>query len=159
PSRLISYLGVDVAGPPTYRPVATFARAAGKTPDLAGYVTGWSQPFSVSFARTLFRHRMTLLVRFDPADASLADIAGGDFDDSLRLYATSVRDFGHSVVISFGQDINAAGRSPDYNNVLAHAFIAAWRHIVTLFRAQGADNVTWMWTISANPSGTSPVAW
>ena len=28
-------------------------------------------------------------------------------------------------------------------------FVAAWRHIVTLFRGQGADNVTWLWTINA----------
>jgi len=27
-------------------------------------------------------------------------------------------------------------------------FVAAWRHIVTVFREQGATNVTWMWTIN-----------
>ena len=27
-------------------------------------------------------------------------------------------------------------------------FVAAWRHIVTLFRARGARNVTWMWTVN-----------
>jgi hypothetical protein len=82
----------------------------------------------------------------------------GDYDFYFRLYATSVRNFGHSVVISFGQDMNAAGHSWGYGNVPARVLIAAWRHIVTLFRSQGADNVTWMWTISANRPGTSPAA-
>ena len=27
-------------------------------------------------------------------------------------------------------------------------FVAAWRHIVTLFRALGARNVTWLWTVN-----------
>ena len=36
--------------------------------------------------------------------------------------------------------------------------MAAWRHIVTLFRSQGADNVTWLWTINADRPGTGPIA-
>ena len=27
-------------------------------------------------------------------------------------------------------------------------FVAAWRHIVTVFRALGARNVTWLWTVN-----------
>jgi mannan endo-1,4-beta-mannosidase len=29
---------------------------------------------------------------------------------------------------------------------------------VTLFRGQGADNVTWLWTVQADESGTGPIA-
>ena len=35
--------------------------------------------------------------------------------------------------------------------------MAAWRHIVTLFRAEGADNVTWLWTINRDTHGTGPI--
>ena len=34
--------------------------------------------------------------------------------------------------------------------------MAAWRHVVTLFRAQGAHNVTWLWTLQADEPGTAP---
>jgi glycosyl hydrolase family 26 len=27
--------------------------------------------------------------------------------------------------------------------------VAAWRHIVRVFRAAGADNVTWLWTVNS----------
>ncbi len=42
--------------------------------------------------------------------------------------------------------------------------MAAWRHIVTLFRALGARNVTWLWTVNIinnTQGGTipSPEAW
>ena len=36
--------------------------------------------------------------------------------------------------------------------------MAAWRHIVTLFRDQGARNVTWIWTVQADEPGTGPIA-
>ena len=35
--------------------------------------------------------------------------------------------------------------------------MAAWRHIVTLFRGQGASNVTWLWTLQADEPGTGPI--
>jgi beta-mannanase len=36
--------------------------------------------------------------------------------------------------------------------------VAAWRHIVTLFRREGADNVTWLWTLQADDTLTGPAA-
>ena len=41
--------------------------------------------------------------------------------------------------------------------------MAAWRHIVDVFRSTGADNVTWLWTVNAVVNGSSqipnPDAW
>jgi hypothetical protein len=169
PSRMISWLGFDVAGRASYGPVAAFTKAAGASPDIAGYVTVWGRPFAASLARTFVRHGIIPLVQIDPAGASLPAIANGNDDAYLRAFATSVRNFGHPVVISFGQDMNTAGHSWDYGHAPARAFtgawrhfvfIAAWRHIVTLFRGQGAHNVIWMWAISADRPGASPgAAW
>jgi hypothetical protein len=36
--------------------------------------------------------------------------------------------------------------------------VKAWRHIVTIFRAEGADNVTWLSTLEADAPGTGPIA-
>ena len=36
--------------------------------------------------------------------------------------------------------------------------VAAWRHIVSLFRSQGANNVAWLWTINPDLSTTGPLA-
>ena len=35
-----------------------------------------------------------------------------------------------------------------YRHTSPAAFVAAWRHIVTIFRAIGASNVTWLWTVN-----------
>jgi beta-mannanase len=45
-----------------------------------------------------------------------------------------------------------------YEHLPASAFVAAWRHIVTVFRGQGADNFTWLWTVQADEAGTGPIA-
>jgi beta-mannanase len=97
-------------------------------------------------------------VQIDPTDASVDAIADGTYDAFLRSYADSVRNFRHAVVIGFGHEMNASGYSWGYKHVPAPTFVAAWRHLVTLFRGQGADNVTWLWTVEADAKGTGPIA-
>jgi hypothetical protein len=96
-------------------------------------------------------------VQIDPTDASLGAVADGTYDYYLTSYAQSVRNFRTAVVIGFGHEMNAPWYSWGYGHVSPATFVAAWRHIVTLFREQGADNVTWLWTIQADETGTGPV--
>jgi mannan endo-1,4-beta-mannosidase len=159
PQTPASYLGVYESGPPgTYLPVADFARAAGKQPNLVGYYSGWGEPFKTSFASTDRSHGAATLVQWDPSLASVAVIAAGGYDGYLRSFADSVRALDYPVIIGFGHEMNAGWYSWGYGHLSAATFVAAWRHIVTLFRAQGAGNVTWLWTIQADEPGTGPIA-
>jgi mannan endo-1,4-beta-mannosidase len=158
PTSPASYLGVYEHGPPDhYRPDATFAQAVGLQPNLIGYYSGWKEPFKTSFAETVRGHGAVTILQMDPTDASLWAIAAGGQDGYLRSYADSVRDFGQPVVIGFGHEMNANWYPWGYGHVPPRVFVAAWRHIVTLFRGQGADNVTWLWTIQADEGGTGPI--
>jgi mannan endo-1,4-beta-mannosidase len=158
PAAAASYLGVYENGaPPGYQAVTEFAKAAGRTPSLVGYFSGWTQPFAQSFARKVRAHAATPLIQIDPTYASIPGIAAGDYDAYLRTYAISVRSFGHPVVIGFGHEMNAPWYSWGYGHVPAQVFVRAWRHVVTLFREQGADNVTWLWTINGDRSDTGPI--
>jgi hypothetical protein len=98
------------------------------------WARGW--PGTGSFARTLHKHGAVPLVQFEPAGVSVAAIAAGDDDNYLRVYADSVRKFGHPVVIGFGHEMNATWYSWGYTHTPASTFVAAWRHIVTLFRSR-----------------------
>jgi len=159
PPTLASYLGVFEPGaPPDYHPIADFAAAVGRQPSLVGYYSGWAQPFDTSFAQTLHQHDEIPFVQIDPTDASVAAIANGTYDDYLRSYADSVRDFAHAVAIGFGHEMNAYWYSWGYKQTSPATFVAAWRHLVTLFRSAGAGNVTWVWTIQADEAGTRPIA-
>jgi mannan endo-1,4-beta-mannosidase len=159
PARSADYLGVyEKSAPASYKQIIQFAAAVGREPNLAGYYSGWPEPFKTDFALTARRHRAATLVQIDPTGASVAAIAAGYYDAYLRSYADAVRDFGHPVVIGFGHEMNATWYSWGYGHVRPATFVAAWRHVVTVFRQQGADNVTWLWTIQADMAGSGPIA-
>jgi mannan endo-1,4-beta-mannosidase len=159
PYSSAGYLGVFEPGvPPNYGPIETFARTAQTQPNLVGYYSGWVQPFASSFAQKLHRHHMIPYVQIDPKYAIVSAIAAGTYDGWLRTYADSVRTYAHSVVIGFGHEMNAPWYSWGYGHVRSATFVAAWRHIVTLFNNQGARNVTWLWTINQDGRGIRPAA-
>ena len=158
-SNPASYLGVYESGSPSsYQPVAEFAKAAGRSPNLVGYFSGWAEPFAVSYANQVLSHGAIMITQIDPSYASVQAIAAGSYDTYLRSFADSVRNFGHPVVLGFGHEMNAPWYPWGYQHTSPKVFLAAWRHIVTLFRSQGAENVTWMWTINADRSDTGPIS-
>ena len=159
PTDLASYLGVYETGPPhTYQRDAEFAKAVGRQPNLVGYYSGWGESFAASFAFTVHAHGAVTILQWDPTKVLIGRIAAGGYDRYLRSFADSVRKFGQPVVIGFGHEMNATWYSWGYGHVPPATFVAAWRHIVTLFRSQGADNVTWLWTINADLPTTGPIA-
>jgi hypothetical protein len=159
PSETATYLGVFEPGSlPNYGALANFGKMARRQPNLLGYYSGWAEPFDTSYAEMLYKHGVYLFVQIDPTDATIAEIAKGTYDDYLRSYADSVQNFGHAVVIGFGHEMNGSWYSWGYNHVPAPTFVAAWRHIVQLFKGEGAENVTWLWTVQADEPGTGPVA-
>ena len=159
-----SYLGVYAAGVPgSYAGVTAFTAATGVRPNVVVYYSGWlREPFKVSFAAAAARHDAVPLVQIDPTDVSLAAIASGHYDSYLRSYAAAVKAFGTRVILSFGHEMNGHWYSWGYRHTSRAVFVAAWRHIVTVFRAVGARHVTWLWTV--NISGRhhnipSPARW
>ena len=155
---LASYLGVYEDGsPPDFGPIGDFSRTVSRQPNLVGYFSGWAQPFASGFAEKLRAHGIIPFVQIDPTYASVPAIAAGEYDDYLRSYADSVRGFARAVAIGFGHEMNAPWYSWGYVHTSPATFVAAWRHLVTLFRSAGADNVTWVWTIQADESGTRPI--
>ncbi len=156
---LASYLGVYEDGsPPDFGPIGDFTHTVSRQPNLVGYFSGWAQPFASGFADKLRAHGIIPFVQIDPTYASVPAIAAGEYDNYLHSYALSVRNFGHAVVIGFGHEMNAPWYSWGYGHVRPAVFVAAWRHIVDIFHSEGADNVTWLWTINQDRAGTGPIA-
>ena len=42
------------------------------------------------------------------------------------------------------------------NGNTARDYVAAWRHLVTVFAEEGASNVRWVWSPNVNPDGYLP---
>jgi len=154
PTTPQSYLGVYVRGAPaSYDGITAFTNATGTRPDLVMYYSGWYVPFPVGFATTAANNGAVPLVQMDPykkgQEVSVAKIAAGQYDGYLSAYAEAVRAYRHPVILSFGHEMNGSWYSWGYrSNTSPATFVAAWRHIVTLFRELGAGNVTWLWTVN-----------
>ena len=149
PHAPATYLGVYADRvPASYGGVAAFANATGVAPDVVMYYSGWFEPFHNSFARTVLQHGAVPLIQIEPFHVSLTAIAAGKYDAYLSAYASAVRSFGHPIVLSFGHEMNGSWYSWGNQHASPAAFVAAWRHIVTLFRNLGATNVTWLWTVN-----------
>jgi mannan endo-1,4-beta-mannosidase len=163
PVRHVSYVGVYEPDTPfSYDEVDQFAHAIGRQPNLVSYYSPWSWPFEVGFARLAAEHDAVTLVQMDPHDVTVASIANGRWDAYLRSYARAVKAFGREVILSFGHEMNGKWDSWGYRHTPAKVFVDAWRRIVTIFRAVGAKNVTWMWTVNiidASPYIPNPAPW
>jgi hypothetical protein len=112
------------------------------------YYSGWFVPFPVRLATTTAQNGAVPLVQMDPDGINIAAIASGRYDGYLSAYAETVRAYRHPVILGFGHEMNGDWYSWGYRNTRPATFVAAWRHIVTMFRALGARNVTWLWTVN-----------
>jgi mannan endo-1,4-beta-mannosidase len=157
-SKTGSYIGVFEPGAPeSYAGIAAFTKTTGVNPGVVSYYSGWNEPFQTGFAAKAARHGALTLVQIDPTNISLAAIASGQYDNYLRTYANSVRSFGHKVILGFGHEMNGPWYSWGWTHSRAKMFVAAWRHVVDVFRQQGASNVIWLWTVNVDPPNDNAI--
>jgi len=152
-------VGVYEPGVPgSWSPIAGFTDATGVKPAIVVYYSSWNQPFSMSFAQTAWDHDAYVLVQLEPKGVALASVAAGGSDAYLRSYADAVIAFGHPVIVSFGHEMNGTWYSWGYGHTSPAVFAAAWRHVVRVFRAAGAANVTWLWTVNTVQGASSSLS-
>lgn len=106
-----------------------------------------------------------------PTTGLLELIASGGADARLRRIARDLAAAGpQPVLIELGAEMNARFGAPwqarrNGRESAPEAFGRAWRHVVQLMRAEGADNVRWVFAPSAgnpythHPTGPTHWAW
>src|SRR3954466_7891203 len=96
----------------------------------------------------------------DTGTYSLRAIASGELDDYLRAEAQEASDWGRPILVRFAHEMNGGwypwGLHGTGNS--AAEYVGAWRHVVTLFRRQGARNVKWVWAPNVDIDGSLPFA-
>lgn len=143
-------VGLYINGvPSSTAPLSEFNSETGVSPKFALYFSEWGQSFETKFATTEAGRGAIPVVQIESGGLNVESIADGAQDAYLDKFAEQVRDFGHQVVLSYGHEMNGDWYHWGWKRTSPATFVAAWRHIVTLFRAEGATNVTWMWTVQA----------
>ena len=84
---------------------------------------------------------------------SLQKIIAGEFDVDLRAWARNAKAFGSPILIEWGTEPNGNwfswnGKWNGGADEGPKRYVAAYRHIVDLMRAEGADNLTWVWHVN-----------
>lgn len=159
PATAQGYLGAYTPTmPASTSGLTAFDAETGTRPNVAVYYSGWLEPFQARFAAGLARQGVVPLVQIDPEGIDLSSIVNDKYDSYLEAFAQSVRAFGHPVIISFGHEMNGNWYSWGNGKTSPATFVAAWQHVVKVFRSRGADNVTWLWTINSVAGGPGPAA-
>lgn len=110
----------------------------------------WDDPFSLQLMRNTAAHGRIPFLAFQTAHKTggkitYADIAHGNQDASLEARADVAKAFGKPLFVSFDHEPNARiGK-----NGTPAEYVAAWRHIVTVFRQRGATNVAFVYVQTA----------
>ena len=92
------------------------------------------------------------------ACATAHDILSGAYDVQLAKQAALVRSLGGTILVRFNYEMtdnqeNTCFTGWPINNNLPLAgrlYVAAWKHVVGVFRAAGVTNVIWVWAPGAN---------
>lgn len=139
--------------------VSDFERRAGRRADVVMWFVDWQHgTFDPAQAQAIRRRGSIPEVSWEPWDSSvplsrdqpryrLARIIDGTYDGLIRRFAVAVRRYGGPLRLRFAQEMN--GRIYPWaerrNGNRPGQYVRAWRHVVALFRAAGARNVTWIW--------------
>ncbi len=153
------YLGVaEPNETSSYKPINKFAATIGRQPNIVLYYSALGDPFQERLANEAYAHGAVPFVQINPGHVSMAAIAAGRNDAYLRSYADQVRAYRHAVIIGFAPEMNGSWDSWGWHHTSPATWKAGWRHVVTVFRRQGASNVTWLWTVNAaENSSTGPI--
>jgi Glycosyl hydrolase family 26 len=101
----------------------------------------WEEPFPNASHLLDRRTGRRPLIAWD-GSPDLRAVSTGRWDSLLRTRARSCRDFGGTIYVRWAPEFNGEW-NPCYGR--AREFVAAWRHVVSLFRTAGARNVKWVW--------------
>lgn len=144
----------------SYTPVQQFAHATGVTPNVVLAYSNASAPFNIGFANRAHAHGATPFIQLMPDGVSMKDVAAGRLDVHLRASARLVKAFGHQVILGFASEPNGSWYPWGFHHTSPQTWVAAWRHVVTVFREAGAVNVTWLWDVNIDSglrTATGPI--
>lgn len=141
-----------------------YARQVGHSPAILGSYKTWSIPLiDRPQLNAIWDRGAVPLVTWEPWGGrgryfSLRGIARGRYDAYVRRSAKAAALWGKPVFLRFAQEMNGNwfpwGHGQHGNT--PRAYIAAWRHVVGIFRAAGARNVRWVWVPNQNSNGRFP---
>lgn len=139
-----------------------FAARSGVMPKIAMYYQDWNEGWSTAlinprFVGPIVARGAIPMITWEPCldsgeptdqpDYSPARITAGAFDPYIRRAAREARAYGQPILLRFAHEMN--GNWNSWGAIPGNTprdYIAMWRHVVSIFREEGATNVRWVWS-------------
>ncbi len=128
--------------------VGELEQAIGRTLDIHHNFYTWDESFPTELERSDLQNGRIPMISWNGRGVTTRAIAAGRYDDLIEQRARDTKALGQPVLVRWFWEMDGnkkaefAGTPDEY--------IAAWKHIVGTFRAQGADNVRWVWCPNAS---------
>lgn len=147
--------------------IDAFTSTVGAAPSIVMWYQDWAHPgvreFDPAKMNAVVSRGAMPLVTWNPWDDSgpasqpayaLRAILTGNYDPFIRQWARDAAAWGHPFLLRFAPEMNGYWFpwSVGANGNHAADYVATWRHMVDIFRQEGATNAAWVWC--PNATGT-----
>ncbi|HWA54645.1 MAG TPA: hypothetical protein VG816_10770 [Solirubrobacterales bacterium] len=144
-----------------------YANLVGQRPAIVMWYRGFDQPLMYSSEMANLSARgATPMVSLEPVDVNgndipLAKIASGEYDSYIHKAAAVAKGWNSRLLIRFAYEMNLSPRAgipwgggpSAFAGNTASDYIAAWKHVVSIFRAEGATNAEFVWAPNVDDGG------
>jgi beta-mannanase len=153
PARTV-FFGVFREGAPrNMNYIKKFEEQAGNKPAMVMWYQDWAQEFPKEDAAQVVAYGAVPQIVWEPwywsdhSKVTLKDINAGKWDGYIQSWAKAIKAFGSTVFLRVGHEFNIEGYPWGIinNEKNPEIYSQAFRHIVDLFRREGANNVEWVW--------------
>lgn len=167
PERL--YFGLSAPGLPyDYTAFDSLVSRVGKSPSIEHFFHSWTAPLNGSVFTSIASLGRLPMVSWEPYDFHdpgvdrfpLREVAAGRFDHQLRVDAAAIRESGTTVAVRLAHEMNGDWYpwGVGVNGNTPADFVAMYRHVVDVFREEGAMNVIWVWSPNLVDFSLAPLA-
>lgn len=145
-----AYFGAWV-GPAVYTQANSIAvvdslqRDLGRRLDIVHTYLKWQAPFPTVSDLDFARQGSTLLVSWAGTDTRA--IVSGAYDKWIRKRALAIKAFGHPVFLEWRWEMDRPNLHWQIHS--GAEYVAAWKHIRVIFKAEHVNNVAWVWCPTA----------
>jgi hypothetical protein len=129
-------------------------RQLGRDERIVHWYYGWTDPLPESFPE-LPRGAVPMISWRGP---TYGTVTSGSADDRIRSAARGFARYGRPVLLRFAWEMNGDWYewcAPRNHNDI-DGFKAVWRRVHSVFREEGADNVSWVWAPNWNSRPDEP---
>jgi endoglucanase len=115
----------------------------GRRMDIVHWYSNWDNEFEAKLVVAAVEGGRLPMISWQSHNRSFESILAGHYDGYIQRWAIAAKDYGQAVYLRPFPEMNGFWTSWHGE---PEKLIATWRHIVTIFRAEGATNVYWVWS-------------